>query len=200
MTTDPGWQMYEFVRRVEPTRRAAAIAALCERIERAFRQLGARQIVAYYWTSAGVTDTPRRRANGFWKARKDVAGTVPSAAALEQEAWLRSDGLHFLASARTPLSGLGSLVTSVHQYERSRACVFVPLRSVLPDDAPRRASEALAGARFEYEIPRALHHDARAGNFIVLLPFGRFDDPEAGLVLAGPDTLGTLVVDLHALS
>lgn len=200
MTTETPWSAFELIGPAGPGQRSEALIALSESLGRGLSELKARTAVAYYWTQTGVPDAPLARAKGFWKASRDLAATIPSTAALSEAAFLRADGLHFIGSAHAPLAELPRLVLSVHRYARNRACILVPLGDVVPLDAAASIADVLSTARFELQVVRALRARALGWRCVVVVPAGRFDDPEACLVLTGPVVLADSVEGLSEIS
>jgi hypothetical protein len=192
MTTDP-WRTTELMEVTARGGRADTVLRLAERVQTAMRAGGAHTAVASFWTPAAIPDTRLSRAKGFWKARRDLAAIVPASADLSEAPHAGADGLRFFACVRVSLEDLGDLLVAALTYERNRACILVPLRALPSEGFFVKVRDALAAARFEAEILGTLSAEALGESCVVVVPAGRYDDPECGLLLHGPSSLlGTI--------
>jgi hypothetical protein len=182
----PVWHISERVLRVPPLRRGAVLAEFTEAVGHALSRLGADRALGFLWTPVGIPATKLARAKGFWKAWRGVGESLPAQAKRAEWALSRADGLHFLGRVEVPVTDLPALIDAMHRYERNCGCVVVPLGDALPATAHERIVAALSTARFEKDLVSQLCGAAQEWHATVMVPFGRFDDAEVGLMIAGP--------------
>lgn len=188
-TTDDGWKVYELMERCEPRWRINMLSSMTERVSDVLGLLGAKQATVCYLSPPTGRNSLLARAKGFWKLHPDVMSTIPQSAAMESIPDVGPDGLDHLGLATVRLTELVDLVVSVHKYPRNGGCIIVPLGERNSVRSLQGIRSVLSKARSELCIIKELTREAQHNSVVVIVPFGRFDDIESGLMLCGPASL-----------
>ena len=190
MTTDhDGWGVFEYTMRGDPRQREAELAVMGSRVVKVLCEADHQVVQGVFWTPFSVEDSRLNRKRGFWRGQTTLRAAVPLEAHITERAVSSADGLHFVATATVTQREFSLLIKACHAYAHLRS--FVVLSDVGSD-----WSESLLGderglsRKFAYELSllKFLAPHSRSRDAIVVLPFGRFDDHEWGLMGVGPES------------
>lgn len=193
MTTDCDWPICELVEAVTPRHRAILLTELSQRIGATLMENGARSAHAFIWTKYPVRDSSRAGTGRVELHRNDLASVMPRGSVLTEETIERADGRHYIRSAQVGLDRLPALVGVVHAHTCNCGCIMIPLRIAPSADIGLHVAEVLSHARFELQILSDLRPRAHVLSCAFMVPVGRFDDRDSGLIFIAPRALCDLV-------
>ncbi len=178
-------EVFEVERRAAPLERETVLGSLAATLAEGAAAHGFSYCRLILWKRAAQGRANSVRLKGFWRIFPEMAGRLPEGCVSSSEAAEEPDGLRFVASALSPISGLKELILAAHGFTRLGAVVLLSA----DDQDWGRTEDVVAALRdvtSEVAVLRRLQTHGFGGRQVVVIPTGRFDDPTVGYFLLAP--------------